>query len=466
MASWRQWLKTRATVCALWVALCFGLTSAAYLSWLHRLTALVGSQAADWVSMEAGYLIQAAGMGIAVRRLRRATDADHSRAFALCAVLFAAVCAPALLGTSAAAVIGFGLAMNLLCGVIAGYYLYAIAGAVESGRRSFAFSGGYALATVAVGLPALIGKDAVLQSPWMLLLYIALSLLAAGLARRSGLFYPFEPVPDADQPSRPLTGGQIALACGVIVLISAVKNLGFAFPASDIQAGLVPELSRLPYALGLAAAGLINDKSRRHGMLCTMAALILPFIMLGLADQPVPSAVCWGLDYLFFGFFSVFRAVLFIDIACRARRLELAPLGLLTGRLGDVAGTAVCLLLSGKNVTLIATAALLFFPAVFLFFRLYQRLYEPEAARQRSEQEVFEAFCLRNDLSNREREVLRMVVDNRANGEIAEALFVSQSTIKYHVRNILQKTGCKNRGELLQKYRAALYPGLPGGEER
>ncbi len=464
MANWRQWLKTRAATCVLWIALCFGLTSAAYLSWLHRLTALASSLAADWLSMGAGYLLQAAGMGIAACRLHRAPGTDHSRAFALSAVLFAAVCAPALLGVSVAAVVGFGLAMNLLCGVIAGYYLYAIAGAAEAGHRSLAFSGGYALSTVAVGLLALIGKGALLHSPWAVVLYIALALLAAGLAPHASLFGPFEAAPEAGPPPRPLSDGQVALACGVIVLISAVKNLGFAFPASDIQAGLVPELSRLPYALGLTAAGLINDRNRRYGMLCTMAALILPFIMLGLSGQPVPSAVCWGLDYLFFGFFSVFRAVLFIDIACRAHRWELAPLGLLTGRLGDVAGTAVCLLLSGRNVPLIATAALLFFPAVFLFFRLYQRLYEPEAVRQRSEQEVFEAFCLRNDLSNREREVLRMVVQDRANGEIAEALFVSQSTVKYHVRNILQKTGCKNRGELTQKYRAALYPGLPGGE--
>lgn len=464
MANWRQWLRTRTAACALWIALCFGLTSAAYLSWLHRLTALLGVAAADWLSMGAGYLMQAAGMGIAVRRLRRAPNADHSRAFALCALLFAAVCAPALLGVSPAAVAGFGLAMNLLCGVIAGYYLVAVAGAAEGGRRGLAFSGGYALATVAVGLLALIGRGAFLHGPCALLLYIALAVLAAGLARRSGLFGPFDPAPATDPPPRPLPAGQVTLACGVVVLISAVKNLGFAFPSSDIQAGLVPELSRLPYALGLVAAGVINDRNRRHGMLCTMAALILPFIMLGLVGQPVPSAACWGLDYLFYGFFSVFRAVLFIDIACRARRLELAPLGLLAGRLGDVAGTAVCLALAGRNLPLIATATLLFFPAVFLFFRLYQRLFEPEAVRQRSEQEVFEAFCLRNDLSNREREVLRMVVENHANGEIAEALFVSLSTVKYHVRNILQKTGCKNRNELLNKYRSALFPDLPRAE--
>ena len=220
MANWRQRLKSRAALCALWVALCFGLTSAAYLSWLHRLTALALGTAADWLSMGAGYLLQAAGMGIAAQRLRRAPDADHSRTFAACALLFAALCAPALLGVSAAAVIAFGLGMNLACGIIAGYYLFAIAGAVEPGHRGFAFGGGYALATVAVGLLALVGRGAFLHGPWALPLVIALAAVAAVFARRSGLFGPFEAAPEPDQPPRPAPDGLVALAFGTIVLIS------------------------------------------------------------------------------------------------------------------------------------------------------------------------------------------------------------------------------------------------------
>ena len=40
---------------ALWIALCFGLTSAAYLSWVSRLVVLTGNAAADWLSLVAGY---------------------------------------------------------------------------------------------------------------------------------------------------------------------------------------------------------------------------------------------------------------------------------------------------------------------------------------------------------------------------------------------------------------------------
>ena len=53
-----------------------------------------------------------------------------------------------------------------------------------------------------------------------------------------------------------------------------------------------------------------------------------------------------------------------------------------------------------------------------------------------------------------------MALANHTNGEIAQALFITESTVKYHMHNVLQKTGCKNRTELQRKFATALYPGL------
>ena len=71
-----------------------------------------------------------------------------------------------------------------------------------------------------------------------------------------------------------------------------------------------------------------------------------------------------------------------------------------------------------------------------------------------------ETFCLQHDFSGRERDVFRQLLSGRTNGEIAEALFITENTVKYHVRNLLQKTGCKNRTELQRQYTAALYPDM------
>jgi DNA-binding NarL/FixJ family response regulator len=49
------------------------------------------------------------------------------------------------------------------------------------------------------------------------------------------------------------------------------------------------------------------------------------------------------------------------------------------------------------------------------------------------------------DLSEREREILRLIVDGSDNGQIAEQLHLSPSTVKNHISNILDKLGVEGR---------------------
>jgi RNA polymerase sigma factor (sigma-70 family) len=78
----------------------------------------------------------------------------------------------------------------------------------------------------------------------------------------------------------------------------------------------------------------------------------------------------------------------------------------------------------------------------------------PETVRPRSEREIFQHFSARHDLSVREREVLRYLLEEKTNQEIAEELSISEGTVKYHIHNLLQKTSCRNRLDLLSVYAA------------
>ena len=54
------------------------------------------------------------------------------------------------------------------------------------------------------------------------------------------------------------------------------------------------------------------------------------------------------------------------------------------------------------------------------------------------------------ELTTREREILRLVAEEKSNHAIAEALFISERTVETHRKNILTKTNCKSVVGLIQ----------------
>jgi NarL family two-component system response regulator LiaR len=78
-----------------------------------------------------------------------------------------------------------------------------------------------------------------------------------------------------------------------------------------------------------------------------------------------------------------------------------------------------------------------------------RRTLSPEAATvliQATTRQPAEQF----DLTPRELEVLALLVTGLNNGEIAEQLFVSTSTVKYHISNLFTKIGAANRIDALK----------------
>ncbi len=64
---------------------------------------------------------------------------------------------------------------------------------------------------------------------------------------------------------------------------------------------------------------------------------------------------------------------------------------------------------------------------------------------ERSDQVTGEKVETVEPLTQRETEVLRLVVEGKSNQEIAESLVISESTVKNHLRNILGKLHLRNR---------------------
>ena len=71
---------------------------------------------------------------------------------------------------------------------------------------------------------------------------------------------------------------------------------------------------------------------------------------------------------------------------------------------------------------------------------------------------------LRDLLTRRELDVLRLMVQGETNGAIARTLVVSEGTVKFHVKNILRKLRVANRAEATSRYLHLAYRrgGVPG----
>ena len=612
---------------ALFICACFLLTSTGYLAWVYQIMEMVPFRTADAVSMVAGYALQAAGLGLFMAFLRR-RGGLRRRLFNLSLILHMLCLIPAVLSVSLLWTLVFGGLLNLQCGMIAGCYLYTLTSWTGEENSAITLGAGYGLSILLTWLLSVAGRGSAYYTRGILAVCLLLTVLAFCFCVAIPQTEPgTKAEPGAEAGPDRLSGeaGMTAqeknciLQAGLLILLfSIVNSCGFGFPSADLGQGVSLESSRLFYAAGLLIAGLANDRSRKHGAVCALAALVIPFIMLALKGESVPLRIFWALSYFTFGFYSIYRMILFSDIARRRNLMFLCSFGLLAGRIGDAAGEALCLALSDRIPILIGITALLFVVCVFLFFRIYPVLYlgqahpqsffqahpqslsqatgageeesgkspdgpgseypggqapgtadgaadgagirtikasdyagirtikasdyaggrtikapdyaggrtlgfsddaggrtlgssddaggyalrasddtdsqvpetadkagsqAPETAddtgrqmpyepgpgapfdpvyEQRSagaggpgpegERERFYRFCARYALSAREREVLRQLLEEKTNKEIAEILSISEGTVKYHIHNLLQKTECRNRGVLLSVF--------------
>lgn len=219
---------------------------------------------------------------------------------------------------------------------------------------------------------------------------------------------------------------------------------------ADLSTGINLEFSRAFYAIGLILAGIIGDKSRKCGAISCLIALVFPFAMIALSNEINASTILWILGYIFFGFLTVFRVTLFSDIACmKEESLYVAGFGLMFGRIGGAAGNLTGIMLNNQKIMLVLISSICFAVTFVIFFVLYNRIYIPVPQPAPSPEERLTAFIQKYEISSRESDVLKLIAAGASNGEISAQLFISENTVKFHVRNILKKTGCANRAELL-----------------
>jgi DNA-binding CsgD family transcriptional regulator len=405
---------------------------------------------ADGPGQKNKYICQAVGIGAVGLLFAKQPMIAGGRVIPFCSTMIAVACvAAALFLPSLSIIIAAGVIMNIMIGVLSGCYLTRLATDIPQQHRGTVFGVAYAFGSIGTWLLSLPmgGKFF-----WNSDSFYAVALLAAGSLV---LLRYLSPLPKQGKSPEPpgLGFGRkiIRLAAAVLFLLSLENTLGFSFPLKSAAGSVYIEFARAFYALGLIIAGLVSDKNRRWGAICCLAALAFPFAALALGNSVVGETAMWMLAYLFLGFGSTYRILVFSDIAAKRGLPGLAAAGLLAGRLGEAIGTLGVSFLTG--VSHIVASCVVFALVIALFFSLYQKIYSPVITAEEIEKQRLLEYAGRFKLSPREQEIFNLIVQGMSNIEIAAALFITESTVKFHAGNIFKKTGLSSRSTLIADFK-------------
>jgi DNA-binding CsgD family transcriptional regulator len=209
------------------------------------------------------------------------------------------------------------------------------------------------------------------------------------------------------------------------------------------------------YIPGQAIACLLADiKNGKYINLVTFISAILLTPVALLLETPEELYRRAGLNYFFGGFFLMYIMTALISVARDSRnaRLTVCLPGMLYPLfcgIGGFWGPAISASLDRFAVLAVYSAVL----AALALLTLGEAL-----VRKKEIQTPPKETFARYRFTERETEVLFLLIGGLSSSDIAARLFISEKTVRNHVSNMLSKTDCASRGDLI-----LLVKNLDGG---
>ena len=240
------------------------------------------------------------------------------------------------------------------------------------------------------------------------------------------------------------------------------------FPLIREESLLAPVLGQGSYGLIALGGGLIMDREKEIEKIA-----LLGLAMLGCAFLLLPAAMALQmllpLQLLLEGSYALIDLFIWVILAFAASLLKGNPrqyysMGLFLNIIFIIAGLALTPILTLQNdgpgifyLSMVAGVILFMGTLPALALRKIRVSHEsnPRITEQISkeidallEQESFTLGLL----TQKEKEVLSLMLAGFQNAHIEEKLSISKNTLKTHIRHIYEKTGTKNRSELRFKF--------------
>ena len=259
----------------------------------------------------------------------------------------------------------------------------------------------------------------------------------------------------------------LILLCLFVFIITINSGLMYQVinPAFEHLTGLVSWYWAVPYIVALAIMRNLPMKAKRSRILYIGMAMIIgafiSFMLLGrkTSDYLIVDALMLGACGIFDLFwwsilgemldysdnpthtFGIGLSVNVFGVLCGGvLGMTVTSIGLPSAEVAVIALTVVC-------VTLVMLPPLNHQLVLLLKSHAYLAAYDNMSQSQQTD--IVRQIKTLDPLTVREQEVLQLILSGKSNREIAGALFISESTVKTHARNIFSKYDVGSRAELI-----------------
>jgi|GEM_PF-2581320 len=441
------------------LALQFLICGSVYISQIFHLYNFYSVNTAIIIALRWNYLAQAFGMLIFIMLFLTVPKLAGNRiSFSLLMAVSTVVLIISLLSNNSIISVVLIITYNVIIGLSSGYCLTMLTAHISKRNLGIAFGIAYAFGSVGTYLISLLDKGGFLQSRNVIIVYVLINVIILFI-----LYYSKD-IPSAVS-EKSLNGAKTViysreklqfyfLIILLLILVNTISSLGGSYQVSvlDNAKANIP-FSRAFYAVGLTCAGLISRKSRKYLALTTFASLSYPVVSVILAGDAAVATILLTVSYIFLGFVSVYRSLSAMDIAAENNSLlAYACSGLMLSRIVEASSTWYSNIVTTDKILSSIIFTVLFALLIFIFFMYFQKAYYPAVSYETSKEDQLLSFSQRYNMTSREKEVFQLLIKGTPNREIAALMYITDNTVKFHVKNLLKKTNCLNRVDLVKLY--------------
>lgn len=257
----------------------------------------------------------------------------------------------------------------------------------------------------------------------------------------------------------------------LLVLLIIYNIVGGLFPDPDIPIPIIAQ-NNIAYGCGFLMASYIPfyfykafelDSLRFHATYGVLLFFLLPFFfffVIGYTvnnnlDFAIKNGVILPFIYTFVILWQILKAIR-LKFQNRNEEPFLEGLAMYAAVIPWAAMPLIAYFNWGQTVEVISSnGGLIIITFMFLSKSVKTARLEYQQLVQLSQNgemtTVFEECCKACNLTNREIEIVCLIREGKTNKSIAEKLYISEATVKTHVRNVFDKTGSRNRIELVHK---------------